>query len=1163
MAAGFPSASNPTIQSTIGAGVSSSTGSTSTMAQLPDASALSLHPPPSSSLPIHHPPSVSVSAHSPSPSLKNSPSPGHSAHQPRPSSSAPAQHPTTSSNSSPLGKSHSGSGSATQNTTSSPASGGDPSPSSGRPSASDTGPTNDDIEAVIQMAMASSNSPRATNPPRDTRTQLFVGNLPYRVRWQDLKDLFRRAGTVLRADVSLGPDNRSRGYGTVLLATAEDAGRAVDMFNGYTWQTRTLEVRPDRMGEELNVPGANPAVAPYGVGLGAMGMGVGVGALGALGGYGAAAGNMGVFGTPLVPSLSPAPGAALSGAGSPVAVAAAAAAAAGGSALASPAPTVPRFPGLSPFAANAGLAAEDADASGSRPSTTVQASRNLFVGNLPFHIQWQDLKDLFRQAGAVQRADVALGADGRSRGFGTVSFANEADAERAVRMFNGFEYNGRPLKVHFDKFAAPSSSSAPLVGPGAMSSPHSPASFAFSHTPTHSLSSPVSASLYGQHPQPALSRSSSLAQQLLQQQLEHGRGATPASLAASRRPSGQMLGFGAAGTAGTSAGALDENVEQESLAQQLAQKLSLASPVQPHSPTSQQQQQQQTLPFGRQGSQQQFQQQQQEAPTHIPIPPAIQSPYTFDFLHSGPTTPYDVYDLGTYQRMNMAMSMGGGMMDGAYMMQNEQPHAFHQTHQPSVLQHADAQHQQQLQREDATAPGASSAVSPTFSTATASADTTAASSVAQKQHRRDSSKSQNTPGSGSNSTSPPSLATTSGQSSSQTQATSPTTSSRSHATPQQQHQTPQHHHHHPAHPGPIALPPPPPVTAFPVPPPHTLSPQYMSMSPHMAGHPMSPLHHPMMGMSMPMMTPHGLPPITPSMPSFTFLPQPSPGLPASPAGVDGAGGAAGPGGERPTMHGHMQHVMTPFSPFSPGVTMSPGAFWGRPGTGANPFINPAVGAPVRPGYYPYPHQQQQPPPQQQQQQPGEQQQGDQEGRPPDGYFPPIPVGREEPAGYFPWMPPPPQQHQHQHQSTSHGDGGTQRTSGLANEILRDDSSSGGSANTGSGSQQGTKESPNASDGTATTTGTARTSGTGTSAGTSWRTDSSEGAVEDALGPSVAAVNGHANGNGYGHGKPRAYSAETNASMSGGSGSGSGSGSGTVERGALHRADSDPVRTVLG
>ena len=111
-------------------------------------------------------------------------------------------------------------------------------------------PTNDDIEAVIQAATAASSHPSyaAMRPPRDTRTQLFVGNLPYRVRWQDLKDLFRRAGTVLRADVSLAPDNRSRGYGTVLLATAEDAGRAIDMFNGFVWQTRTLEVRHDKMG---------------------------------------------------------------------------------------------------------------------------------------------------------------------------------------------------------------------------------------------------------------------------------------------------------------------------------------------------------------------------------------------------------------------------------------------------------------------------------------------------------------------------------------------------------------------------------------------------------------------------------------------------------------------------------------------------------------------------------------------------------------------------------------------------------------------------------------------------------------------------------------------------------------------------------------------------
>lgn len=99
--------------------------------------------------------------------------------------------------------------------------------------------------------------------------------LPYRIRWQDLKDLFRRAGTVLRADVSLGPDNRSRGYGTVLLATAEDAGRAVDMFNGYEWMTRVLEVRPDRMG---GVGGATGGfVEDFGVGVARAGAGGGKG----------------------------------------------------------------------------------------------------------------------------------------------------------------------------------------------------------------------------------------------------------------------------------------------------------------------------------------------------------------------------------------------------------------------------------------------------------------------------------------------------------------------------------------------------------------------------------------------------------------------------------------------------------------------------------------------------------------------------------------------------------------------------------------------------------------------------------------------------------------------------------------------------------------------
>ncbi|KAF9236762.1 hypothetical protein BU15DRAFT_63689 [Melanogaster broomeanus] len=81
-------------------------------------------------------------------------------------------------------------------------------------------------------------------------------------------------------------------------------------------------------------------------------------------------------------------------------------------------------------------------------------------------MQWRqqrmDFKDLFRAAGAVARADAALGPDGRSRGFSTVTFITEGDAARG-RMFDGYEFNGRPLKVHFDKFAN-SSTPIPLAG---------------------------------------------------------------------------------------------------------------------------------------------------------------------------------------------------------------------------------------------------------------------------------------------------------------------------------------------------------------------------------------------------------------------------------------------------------------------------------------------------------------------------------------------------------------------------------------------------------------------------------------------------------------------------------------------------------------------------
>lgn len=76
--------------------------------------------------------------------------------------------------------------------------------------------------------------------------QLFVQNLPYNVGWQDIKDLFRSAGNVIRTDIHLTPDGRPKGTGIVLFETVEEARNAQATFNGYDWQGRIIEVREDR-----------------------------------------------------------------------------------------------------------------------------------------------------------------------------------------------------------------------------------------------------------------------------------------------------------------------------------------------------------------------------------------------------------------------------------------------------------------------------------------------------------------------------------------------------------------------------------------------------------------------------------------------------------------------------------------------------------------------------------------------------------------------------------------------------------------------------------------------------------------------------------------------------------------------------------------------------
>ena len=168
------------------------------------------------------------------------------------------------------------------------------------------------------------------------------------VTWQALKDHFKTAGDVLKADVMMDDaTGRSKGCGIVKMASAQDAENAKAQLNDSELFGRSIFVREDRE------PGLHDQLI-----------------------YSTAPGGKG-------------------GAG-------------GG------------------------------------------AGCKLFVGNLSYDTTWQDLKDLMKTAGEPLRADVATGADGQSKGFGTVTFASTREAAKAIQALNESEFNGRIIEVRPD-----------------------------------------------------------------------------------------------------------------------------------------------------------------------------------------------------------------------------------------------------------------------------------------------------------------------------------------------------------------------------------------------------------------------------------------------------------------------------------------------------------------------------------------------------------------------------------------------------------------------------------------------------------------------------------------------------------------------------------------
>uniref|UniRef100_A0A8R1TS89 RRM domain-containing protein n=1 Tax=Onchocerca volvulus TaxID=6282 RepID=A0A8R1TS89_ONCVO len=82
------------------------------------------------------------------------------------------------------------------------------------------------------------------------------------------------------------------------------------------------------------------------------------------------------------------------------------------------------------------------------PSTADRSARSVFVGNISYEVGEEQLKQVFSQVGAVVHLRLVHDRDtGKPKGYGFCEYNDAQTAESAIRNLNGFELNGRPLRV--------------------------------------------------------------------------------------------------------------------------------------------------------------------------------------------------------------------------------------------------------------------------------------------------------------------------------------------------------------------------------------------------------------------------------------------------------------------------------------------------------------------------------------------------------------------------------------------------------------------------------------------------------------------------------------------------------------------------------------------
>ena len=74
---------------------------------------------------------------------------------------------------------------------------------------------------------------------------------------------------------------------------------------------------------------------------------------------------------------------------------------------------------------------------------------SIYVGNLSYEINQEDLNEVFTEYGTVKRVHIPTDRDtGRVRGFAFVEMESEADEDKAIQALDGAEWMERSIKVN-------------------------------------------------------------------------------------------------------------------------------------------------------------------------------------------------------------------------------------------------------------------------------------------------------------------------------------------------------------------------------------------------------------------------------------------------------------------------------------------------------------------------------------------------------------------------------------------------------------------------------------------------------------------------------------------------------------------------------------------